>query len=124
MGGPPTVRYRSSDVMSDRFSKPKHMTDNSIALSRAEQMFSSLSIWALADTHCCGNRRCLIHLTDIRDASSCGIVDVIGGSSLALIKRSDTTSRLYSAVVNSGGVTAKVPGEPLVIEGDPVVTPL
>ena len=45
---------------------------------------------------------------------------VIGASSPALTKRSDTSSRLYS-VVNSGGVTAEVLGEPLVIEGDPVV---
>ena len=44
---------------------------------------------------------------------------MIGGSSPDLIKRSDTSSRLYSAVLNSGGVTAEVLGEPL--EGDPLV---
>ena len=46
---------------------------------------------------------------------------MIGSSSPDLIKRPDTSARLYSAVVNSGGVTAEVLGEPLVIEGDPVV---
>ena len=46
---------------------------------------------------------------------------MIGGSSPDLIKRPDTSSRLYSAVVNSGGVTAEVLGEPLVIEGDPLL---
>ena len=46
---------------------------------------------------------------------------VIGSSSPALTKRFDTSSRLYSAVVNSGGVTAEVLGETLVIEGDTVV---
>ena len=61
-----------------------------------------------------------MHLTDIRDTPPCGICVVIGGSSPALIKRSDIRSRLYSAVVNSGGVTTEVFGEPLVIEGDPV----
>ena len=57
--------------------------------------------------------------------SSCGIDDVIGGSSPALTKRSDTSSRLYSVVVNFGGLTAwltaKVVGEPIVMEGGPVV---
>ena len=62
-----------------------------------------------------------MHLTDIRDSCSCGICVVIGGSSPALIKISDTSSRLYSAVMNSGGVTAAVLGEPLDIGGDPVV---
>ena len=46
---------------------------------------------------------------------------MIGSSSPDLIKRPDTSARLYSAVMNSGGVTAEVLGEPLVIEGDPVV---
>ena len=46
---------------------------------------------------------------------------MIGSSSPDLIKRPDTSSRLYSAVVNSGGITAEILGEPLVIEGDPVV---
>ena len=46
---------------------------------------------------------------------------MIGGSSPDLIKRSDTSPRLYSAVLNSGGVTAEVLGEPLGIEGDPLV---
>ena len=77
-------------------------------------------MWALADTHWRGNRRCVIHLTDIRDGSSCTSDVVIGASSPALTKRTDTSSRLYS-VVNSGGVTAEVLGEPLVIEGDPLV---
>ena len=39
---------------------------------------------------------------------------MIGSSSPDLIKRPDTSARLYSAVVNSGGVTAEVLGEPLV----------
>ena len=46
---------------------------------------------------------------------------MIGSSSPDLIKRPDTSARLYSAVLNSGGVTAEVLGEPLVIEGDPLV---
>ena len=46
---------------------------------------------------------------------------MIGSSSPDLIKRPDTSSRLYSAVLNSGGVTAEVLGEPLVLEGDPLV---
>ena len=46
---------------------------------------------------------------------------MIGSSSPDLIKRPDTSARLYSAVMNSGGVTAEVLGEPLVIEGGPVV---
>ena len=46
---------------------------------------------------------------------------MIGGSSPALIKRSDTSSRLYSAV-NSGGLTAEVVGvEGGPVEGGPVV---
>ena len=46
---------------------------------------------------------------------------MIGSSSPDLIKRPDTSARLYSAVMNSGGVTAEVLGEPLDIGGDPVV---